>query len=288
VLLDIGVAALALLLGFGGWRVTHRDDDSERIVGIIGEPSPGGPSLPFDGTTPAIAGAQPVGQLEGGGAPDPLTAVGRYLEAEVAGDTAGSFLVLSTTDRGRYTSPAKWEQAHRALPPIVGYRLGAVTDGGDRTTVAVDLDLAAGLDVVVGDIPAHATATWATVREGDAWFVSLDDSALEAVYPSDATAADATAAWVAARQRCSIASEFETVVGSPALAEPLCGSQKAAVIGSPEPLEPTDGAPVVAAFGDRATDWARVVSVRGPTSLRAVLAPVGDDWIVVGVLPPPP
>ena len=46
--------------------------------------------------------------------------------------------------------------------------------------------------------------------------------------------------------------------------------------------------PVVAAFGDQSSDWARVVTVSGSHPLRAVLAPLGDTWIVIGVLAAPP
>ena len=53
----------------------------------------------------------------------------------------------------------------------------------------------------------------------------------------------------------------------------------------PLPLEAIDAAPFLAAFGPEASTWARVVTVTEPVPLRAVVAPIGQEWLVIGVLP---
>ena len=155
-------------------------------------------------------------------------------------------------------------------------------------TVETDLRLEPVLDEVIGNVPARALGTWVAVRDGAGWFVSLADSSLEPRWPSDDGAVAAASNWAAARQRCGDAhqNEHATLVGSPSLADGLCGAMTAIDVGPAEPLDAIDATPVVAAFGDTATAWARVVSVRGAAAMRAVMAPLGDAWVVVGVLPP--
>jgi hypothetical protein len=210
------------------------------------------------------------------------------LQAEAAGDTGASFLLLSAGDRAEHDSPAKWVRDHASLPTIRAYRLGAVDTANDKTTVAVSLDLQPVLDFVSGDVPAHADGEFVAVPEGDAWYVSLADSTTTAAWPTDQGATDATTTWVAARQRCETANEFESLVGSPVLADQLCHSTDTVSVDTPQRLQSSDSSAVVAAFGDQSTVWARVVTVGGGHPLRAVLAPLGDSWIVIGVLAPSP
>jgi hypothetical protein len=41
---------------------------------------------------------------------------------------------------------------------------------------------------------------------------------------------------------------------------------------------------VLAAFGPEASIWARVVRVSGPIDLDVFTAPLGEEWVVVGVV----
>jgi hypothetical protein len=43
--------------------------------------------------------------------------------------------------------------------------------------------------------------------------------------------------------------------------------------------------PFLAAFGSAVHDWARVVRLDAPVRMDVVVAPVGERWLVVGVLP---
>jgi hypothetical protein len=55
-----------------------------------------------------------------------------------------------------------------------------------------------------------------------------------------------------------------------------------------QPLpETSQDQPFLAAFGSAVHDWARVVTVDAPARLHVVVAPLGERWLVIGVLPPP-
>jgi hypothetical protein len=46
-------------------------------------------------------------------------------------------------------------------------------------------------------------------------------------------------------------------------------------------------APLQNSFGADVVSWARTVTVEGAVPLRAVVAPVDDRWLVIGLLGPP-
>ena len=88
-------------------------------------------------------------------------------------------------------------------------------------------------------------------------------------------------------RQCASAEEYEGgLLGNPGLAESLCGTGPVEV-GQPGPLEDQiDAAQFIGAFGPEFDQWGRAVTVESPTPMRVVLAPVGDQWVVIGVLRP--
>jgi hypothetical protein len=52
-------------------------------------------------------------------------------------------------------------------------------------------------------------------------------------------------------------------------------------------LSQLDAPPLQSSFGAEVVSWGRAVTVEGAVPLRAVVAPVDDRWLVVGVLAPP-
>jgi hypothetical protein len=66
----------------------------------------------------------------------------------------------------------------------------------------------------------------------------------------------------------------------------LCGTEGDVVIGQPLQLDELDAEPFRNLFGADVTTWARVVPVSDPVPMRAVVAPVGNQWLVMGVLAP--
>ncbi len=84
-----------------------------------------------------------------------------------------------------------------------------------------------------------------------------------------------------------MAEEYEGgLLGNPGLADSLCGAVGPVEVGRPGPLEDQiDAAQFVGAFGPEFDQWGRAVTVESPVPLQVVLAPVGVEWIVIGVLP---
>lgn len=224
----------------------------------------------------------------GAGATSAEAAVAGFLEAEEAGDFETSFGFLDDAGRATYASPAGWVSDHaNVLPTILDHELGervVVADG--RETVTATLRFEPGLDQVVGLTPGEAVVRWDVVEGVDGWGIALETSPFEPVWPDAQGAVPAARAWAEARQRCeSPANERSGLVGSPALASGLCDARGGLDVGDPEGLDEVTGQPVFTAFGPEAVTVAQVVRISAAVDLAAVLVPIGDDWIVIGVLP---
>ena len=218
----------------------------------------------------------------------PAEAIDGFLAAEAAGEVSSGFDFLSDADRATYATPAGWEAAHaQLLPRLRSFEVGGVTESADRAEITASLRYTPSLDEFLGLVPAEATATWIVVRTGDAWGVALDQSTITPVYADDATAPAAVERWAESRQQCAATGEWEgTLLGFPGLAAGLCEADGSVAVGPVAPLAEVDASALTAAFGGDVVSWARVVSVTSPVPLRAVVAPVGDEWLVVGVLGP--
>lgn len=220
----------------------------------------------------------------------PAEAVEQFLAAEAAGDTDGSFALLSDADRRTFGSAGAWQAGHPdVVPPVEGTTTtSAPTPTGDSATaqVVTTTDFTSSLDAVAGLVPARATVTWSVRREGAGWAVDLEGTTQQPLLPRAEDAAPAAAAWAQAAQECEPEREqyASSLRGRPALAQELCGAAGAISTGAAEPLAPEDATPFTNVYGGDAAGWARAVPVSGPTDLRVVLAPVEDRWQVVGLL----
>lgn len=264
---------VGLTLGIGVTVTLTRDDD----------PTAAGP---LESTDPAVSTTTPGDEPPppGAAAPSPQAAVEGFLAAEVAGDLASSFGYLSAEARSNFGSPAGWTANHaELLAPVRAYEVEEVDD----TEVVTLVTFEPGLDEVMGLVAERTRVTWATSEEAGSWGVDLDASTLEPLHPSDETAPEAVAVWAEAHQACEEDPRTweGNLRGSPALAEALCGATGEVEVGPALPLSAVDAAPFLAAFGPEATTWARVVAVTAPVPLRAVVAPIGQEWLVIGVLP---
>lgn len=225
----------------------------------------------------------------GARAESPEAAVRGFLDAEVAKDFETSFGFLSAADRAAHGSPAGWVAAHAdAIPPVLGYELEPVTPGlGEASAVAM-VRFEPGLDQVVGLTPGRARVTWDVRQDADGtWGVSLGESTtFEPLYPSADEAGPAARRWADARRACDTPeNEYATLVGTRGLAEALCGASGDVSTGEPAPLGDIEAARFATAFGPETAVAARVVRLRGAVELGAVLAPIGDVWTVIGVVP---
>lgn len=269
---------VGLAVGVGLTVVIPRLSASSELSAPIGTDSSPTTSI----TVPDGAADAPPGA----GAASAMAAVEGFLTAESAGDLEASFSFLSRDLRRSYRSPAGWVAGHAdVLPPILGYDLGEAIVEEGRATVPASVRFRPSLDEVVGLVPGAADVVWAAVEEGDGWAVDLAASTMTARFPDDDGAAPAVATWAEARQRCDRANERDgTLVGSPAVADGLCDADGTIVVGAAAPLSEIEATPFATAFGGEVIEWARVVPVTAPLQLRAVVAPLGDRWLVIGVL----
>lgn len=193
----------------------------------------------------------------------------RFLDAEVAGDEAAAWSLLSDDDRLAYPSPAIW--ADRSV-------LGAVTDWEwlDRSALTTEITLDAGLSLTGGWTPNAVVVTWQTVEQ-NGHRVTLAASVTEPVLIDTAGALVAADAWLIDADRCAdllpaglapASATFERLceIGGVSLAESVPVSGQLAV-------------DLSLAYGSGADRWARTVPLETGESL--VVAAIGSDWVVI-------
>jgi hypothetical protein len=271
------VLLVGVALGVALAAVAFAPDEERDVAGAAAPDRGPPPTLPTRSDPPVAAGGAP--------ATDPTAAVEGFLLAESAADFEASWRWLAAEDRQRWTTAAAWVAAHEAFAPITGFSVRAAPDADGR--VLVDLHLRAGLDNVLGLVPPRADATFATVAEDGGWRVAFTRSTSEPRYADEAGATDAARSWAEARQRCDDGPEYGNLVGLTGLADRLCGADGVVAAGAPGPLPDVDATRFVSAFGPGVLAWSRTVELQGPAPLRAVLAPVDDQWLVIGVLAAP-
>lgn len=282
VVLLVGIGVGALVWVPGPKQVPQAGGPVESaVVGVA--TAEDDPALTAD--RPATPEAQDV-VSSSGPANTPREAVEQFLAAEAHGNLQRSYELLSTSSQESVGSSVEgWVAAHaNMLPPITGHEIDS--SGADKLAqVTAVVEFEPGLNEVTGLVPGRARVTWETVAEAGAWRVDLEHSAMEPLYPQDTFAPNAVRAWAQARQDCEPTREWEgTPLGSPALAQNLCGTDGDVQVGEATGLGQIDATEFTSAFGPEVSDWARVVGVTAPVHLRAVVAPLGQDWIVIGVL----
>jgi hypothetical protein len=289
--LNAMVAAVGVSLGFAAVALPRvladHDDQAERANPRVG--------LGDVADSRRDAGASVLtntGDAEPAGAPgsSPDAAVEQFLAAEIAGDFAASYGLLSAADRRDLGSRAEWTTAHGHLPQLTAYVLGTVDAGPARAEVAAALELEPELDEIVGLVPARADATWVAVLEDGGWRVAFSESSLAPRYPPEDDALVAVRSWLGPARDCRQGEEYPGgLLGAEDLARRLCQKSGEVNVGAVEPLDPGSRAqPFLAAFGPEVFSWARVVPVAAPDQLEVVLAPVGERWLVLGVVEPSP
>ena len=212
----------------------------------------------------------------------PEAAVRGLLDAMIAGDAQRSFGRLAAADRATYGPVGVWEDQLSDLAHYVGYRVA----GTSGTTVQTDVTIEPRLDEVVGYIPSRAHVTWTTVAEDGGYRVSFSSTLTDPVLPTDASATNAAAEWVAAREGCRPGDTYAgNLIGEPVLADALCHSTGTYRAGVVEGLASFHNPSLLLnAFGAEAPAFVRVVPLKGPASIEVALAPFGDRWQVVGVM----
>ena len=219
--------------------------------------------------------------------PETVATVERFLTAEIAGDFQESFTLLAESDQEAAGGVEGWVADHYlVLPTILGYRLTDDTVDDGTAEVSADLTLQAGLDELVGLIPGAAEATWVVVDEAGEWRIGFTESRIDPIFLDDDGAPAAVSNWANERLTCDPEPDSDALLlGFPMLADGLCGATGAVTVGGPGALDDAaDAAPFLAAYGPEVGIWARVVEVQTPVALRVVVAPIGEQWEVIGVL----
>jgi len=289
---DAVVVLFAVAVGFGIALVPHLLNDSGREG--IASPTKANPRVQLSTLADARvakplppATADPA-SVEPPAAPadTPVAAVTGFLDAEATGDFAASYGTLSAPDRLRAGSRSEWATAHAQLPIIRSVTLGETRFAPDRSEIDADVELRPALDTIVGLVPGRAHAVWIAVAEDGGWRVDFGNSSLVPEYAPDAAAVDAATSWISARAECRRAPQYrDGLLGVPALATDLCGARGPVRVGTAAPLRAGTGVePFVAAFGPDVFTWARAVPVQSPAPMSVVLAPIGERWVVIGVL----
>jgi hypothetical protein len=277
------------------------DGDAGPAATAASEPVEGAVSFaPRDLGVASVELVSPVPEPPGPAAATPQDAVERFVAAEIDRDDVASWELLSSDSRGRLGVVAEWTRQHAQLPQFVTFVADPDPDP-EASTSATVLANAAGtaqvvgtatlrpeLNEVVGAVPDRATVTWTAVAEDGGWRVAFAETRFVPEWPDDASAPAAVERWIEARRRCEDPGALEYragIVGVAGLAQRLCDASgetrvgRALVLGTrPDP------APVLAAFGPGADQWARTVELSGPVDAHAVVAPLGRQWVVVGLL----
>ena len=200
-------------------------------------------------------------------------------------DHAASFrFVLHRADQP-YSTLARWSRHRQGLPGIIGFTVQPGTSADQAIAV---VDHTPGLDPFVGLSPAHDHQTWRAMRAGGGYLL-YEDPEIAPDLPSDAGAAPAAQAWVAAVQRCDqrAASALQAVTplfDSTSTTPKLCHVAGAITTAATAPLAAGPAsADIVAQYTTDALAWPRVVQVDAPLRFAVVLAPIGQQWKVLGI-----
>ena len=283
------IAVVALAVGFGGAaaaRSLTSDSIPQQTRALSPHPrsvTPAAqPRLEADPSAAAPILAEP--EAPDAPAASPVAAVEQFLAAEQDGDWDTSFGLLSDADRAITPSRARWAAAHGDREEITGFEIGAVRPGLTSTEVDVVLHFHSQLDEVVGLVPATADSTWLAVAEEGGWRVRHAGTALHPRYPDTADASVAVREWIRDKKGCREAAS-SAHLGRPELLDALCSSDGRADVGNVTPLAPSSSSdPFLAAYGPEVFDWAQAVPVRSPVAVRVVVAPIGDEWRVIGAV----
>ena len=213
-------------------------------------------------------------------------AVRSLLEAEQRGDHDASFHFLSSMALKAYPDAESWGKRRMDAPEITAFTINSTQKDVVVTTVMHQ----PGLDPFVGLRAAKETQRWHVTREGGGWLVDGDPDVTFDL-PSDGTAAVVALQWAKAVQACDEkkASGLQVdgdLLGGPTTPVGLCKSSATLTASKAESTRPGPAtSELVSQYGDNALSWSRTVEIDGgPNAVLVLLAPIGSDWRVLGLL----
>ncbi len=209
------------------------------------------------------------------------------MSAEQRGDDAASFVLLSDEARATYKDIHRWRDRRNELPTVTGYQLQG--RGAVPNSLVALVDHTASLDPFRGLSAAQDRETWVGRKEHGGWVLDADPQT-DLILPSDRTAPAAAVSWAQAAESCDQAKAVTYQAVNPLLGvatapTQLCGHHVTFSASQPRPLDGTLAAQdLVAQYTSDSLAWARIVTVTGADHpFDAVMAPIGDEWQVVGI-----
>jgi len=227
---------------------------------------------------------------------DAGAAVTAFLQAELDGRPEVAWTLLDARGHERWPTAAAWSAAQpdRAAPTSfqVTQPTGAPAAGaapGD-VDLHVDVNRRPSLDPFRGLVAAHSAEVWRAQDENGHWRVVAAPVESHPDLPADVNASAAVKAWVDRLSACDQAGAAAlqidaSLLGPADVAAMPCQLKAAWTVGAPVGIDRGgDVQPLLAAYGQGAGSWARLVPVNGAgRNFWAEVAPLGDAWTVVGV-----
>ncbi len=286
--LIVALVVGGLLVGFGLAYLVFREPAGPSL--FAGEPSISKFDLPAAGgvQTPSETTIAPPVANEPA---NPRAALEQFLAAEVSKQADVSFALLDAKTRETAGPAAAWLQnrANRLLPE-------QFTITGEKSTAeGIELTISASRTPAVSNVtglaPAQSEETWRIVKE-EGWRVLTGRPFdVRPVLPSDEGATTVGAQWLDRAADCDKAGASalqlsENLIGAPSLQDFTCKTKVEWTAGKAFPVSELPNSTVlVAAYGPGVGRWARAVPVTGKGRFTIVLAPLGNEWRVAGVIP---
>jgi hypothetical protein len=286
----LAVLSAVLLVGVGVGMGASRLSVGEHATPGVSTPTPAADvarGAVSAGDPDALATLPQLGQpITADQATSPEQAVSGFLTAEARGDFPGSYAFLATSEHAKFETPAFWVQAHGHFPVVTGFRVEGSTPEGQGVRVTTLTGYQPNLDEILGLTTARARSGWLTAQEGGVWRVVFSARTNKPLYPGDAEATEVAQRWAAQRIACEPTDQLEAALkGAPFLAESLCHAKGELRLGNVAPLSQLDYVtPFISAYGPDVLTWARAVPITSPQQMQVVLAPVGADWKIMGVI----
>ncbi len=283
--LGAGFGTVALISGRGGDGAAHRRPLIPSVA-----------AFKFPTRPASTAGSAPVDASPSKPFTEPLSARGAveaFLSADRDGDADTGYRLLAAADQADVGSRQAWaasrsDRARTSSAQVLSETPGA--DGVNGVDVVVAVTRQPSLDPFNGFVSAKATQTWRAVREHGGWRVHATPVAEQPVLPPLSAASTPAMAWVKALESCDLngAARLQAglqLYGSFDLVGAPCQEHGVWTAGAPVGVDSAaDVQPLLESYGPDVPSWARLVPVQGPhTRFFVELAPVGDDWRVIGV-----
>ncbi|MGI8776063.1 MAG: hypothetical protein ACR2LJ_01420 [Acidimicrobiales bacterium] len=227
---------------------------------------------------------------------DATAALTAFLQAEATGHPDVAWALLDASGHARWPTAPAWLDAQPDLPVPVAFQMTppgvapAAAPPPGAVDLHVDVTRNPSLDPFRGLVAARSAEVWRVGDENGHWRVAATPVDSRPVLPPDSAAPAAVQGWVDRLSACDQAGAAAlqvdpNLLGPADIAAAPCQLKQPWTVGSPVGIDRGgDVQPLLAAYGQGAGSWARLVPVRAAgRNFWAEVAPLGDAWMVVGV-----